>query len=215
MRLTRGASAFSATFELCTLSLGVEMPGKAWLVIAAAASFIAADANAAEIVLERTGVEKLVVQALFKDQGRLTLTTGPCASYLDDPSVTLVNGRIQIRSHLSARVGFVVNRDCAGFSLSSWTKMSGKPTAAGGVMRLDDIRIDDVDDPNTRTLLVNSGLSAALPRAVELNIQSAVQSMLMQSVNQIQTTVESFDFSEVSVLNDRLSMKFEFKLVGR
>jgi hypothetical protein len=189
------------------------------VVVAATLSLIAAlitaDASAAEIVLERSGVEKLIAQALFNDRGRFTLTTGPCASYLDQPSVTLGNGRIQIRSHLSARVGFVVNADCAGFALESWTKISGKPAPAGGFVRLVDIRIDEVDDPNTRTLLVNSGLASLFPKAVQLDVQTAVQSMLQQSVDQIQATVEAFDFQEVTVANDRLSMKFNFKVVGK
>ena len=68
---------------------------RAGLVFAVALSFIVVDANSAEIVLERTGVEKLVVQALFKDQGRLVLARGPCTSYLEQPSVTLANGRIR------------------------------------------------------------------------------------------------------------------------
>jgi hypothetical protein len=171
--------------------------------------------NAAEIVLEATGVEKLVVQALFNDRGRLVLARGPCTSYLDQPSVALANGRIQIRSHLSALVGFVVNGDCAGVSLASWTTVSGKPVAAGGAVRMEDIRIDSVDDPELRSILQNSGLAANLPRAVQLNVRSAVQTMLLQSVNQIQATMEEFEFQEVAVTGARLSMRFEFKLVGR
>jgi hypothetical protein len=172
-------------------------------------------AGAAEIVLARSGVEKLVTQALFRDHGRLTLAPAPCASYLDQPSVSLSGGRIHIRSHLTARVGFAVNADCVGIGLASWTTVSGTPVSAGGKVRLEDIRIDEVDDPDTRTLLVNSGLSGALPKAVELDIQSAVRTLLVQSVDQIQATVESFSFQDVSVVNDTLSMRFDFKLVGR
>ena len=188
---------------------------KAGLVFAVALSFIAVDANSAEIVLERTGVEKLVVQALFKDQGRLVLARGPCTSYLEQPSVTLANGRIQIRSHLSARVGFVVNGDCAGVGLASWTKVSGRPVSVGSAVRLEDIRIDEVEDADTRAVLANLRLSALFPKAVDLDVQGAVQTMLAQSASQIQTTVESFGFEDVSVVNEKLSMKFNFKLVGR
>jgi hypothetical protein len=173
------------------------------------------DARAAEIVLERSGVQKLVTQALFKDHGRMTIATGPCAAFLDRPSVTLASGRIQIRSHLLARIGFIVNSDCAGVELSSWIKVSGKPVPVGGLIRLDDIRIDEVDDANTRSLFANSGLANAFPRAVELDVQGALQNALLQSVDQIQTTVESFDFQEVAVVNDQLQIKFTFKVVGR
>ena len=184
-------------------------------LIAAVLSTTVFASSAAEIVLERSGVEKLVTQALFKDRGRLVLTRGPCASYLDQPSVTLADGRIRIRSHLSALVGFVVNGDCAGVSLASWTVISGKPMPAGGSLRLEDIRIDSVDDADTRSVLQNAGFGALLPRAVQLDVQGAVQSMLLQSVNQLQATIESFDFQEAAVVGDRLSMRFEFRLVGR
>ena len=185
------------------------------LLMAVSLSALTFRVSAAEIVLEDTGVEKLVVQALFNDRGRLVLARGPCTSYLDQPSVALANGRIQIRSHLSALMGFVVNGDCAGVSLASWTTVSGRPVAAGGAVRMEDIRIDSVDDPDLRSILQNSGLAASLPRAVQLNVRSAVQTMLLQSVNQIQATMEEFEFQEVSVTGAKLSMRFEFKLVGR
>jgi hypothetical protein len=187
----------------------------AGLLIAASLSIATFQVNAAEIVLESTGVEKLVVQALFKDRGRLVLARGPCTSYLDQPSVSLGSGRIQIRSHLSALMGFVVNGDCAGVSLASWTTVSGRPVATGGTVRLEDIRIDSIDDPDLRSILQNSGLAANLPGAVQLNVRSAVQTMLLQSVNQIQATMEEFEFQQVAVIGARLSIRFEFKLIGR
>jgi hypothetical protein len=173
-------------------------------------------ANAAEITLERSAVDKLVAQALFKDHGRLTLARGACGTYLDQPSVSLAGGRVQIRSHLKASVGFPVNGDCAGISLSSWTKVSGRPTSAGGSVRLEDIRIDEVDDPDTRAVLVNSGLASAFPRAFELDVRSAVQNMLSKGGdNPVQATVDAFSFEDVSVVGDTLHLQFDFKLTGR
>jgi hypothetical protein len=184
-------------------------------LIALMLPLVALHANSAEIVLERSAVEKLVAQSLFKERGRLVLTAAPCSSYMDQPGVTLAGGRIQIRSHLSARVGFVVNGDCAGIALKSWTTVSGRPVAAGGTVRLEDIRIDDVEDPDTRAVLVNTGIGVAMPRAVQLDVRGAVQAMLVQSINQVQATMESFDFQDVAVIGDKLSMKFDFKLTGR
>jgi hypothetical protein len=200
----------------CLLALRSFAPEKLPFLLCLVASALAGvDARAAEIVLERSGVQKLVTQALFNDHGRMTISTGPCAAYLDQPSVTLASGRIQIRSHLLARVGFIVNSDCAGVEVSSWIKVSGKPVPLGGLIRLDDIRIDEVDDANTRSLFVHSGLANAFPRAVELDVQSAVQNALLQSVDQIQATVETFDFQEVAVVKDQLQINFTFKVVGR
>ncbi len=172
-------------------------------------------ASAAEIVLERSAVEKLVTQALFKDQGRLTLARGACAVYLDQPSVALSEGRIRIRSHLRANVGFPVNGDCAGVVLASWTRMSGRPVPAGGSVRLEDLRIDDVDNPDTRSLLANSGLGKAFPQAVDIDVRGAVQNMFAQTGLPIDATVDAFSFQEVAVSGERLRMVFDFKLTGR
>jgi hypothetical protein len=203
-------------FKTCRLmAFSVVSPLFAFLSFAFLSFAFSTSARAAEIVLERSGVEKLVAQALFKDRGRLVLASGPCSSYMDQPSVALANGRVQIRSHLLARVGVVVNGDCAGLALKSWTKVSGRPVAAGGAVRLEDIRIDEVDDPDTRAVLANTGLIRAMPKAVTLDVQGAVQSMLTQSIDQIQASIENFDFQDVAVVGDRLSMKFEFRLVGR
>ena len=108
-----------------------------------------------------------------------------------------------------------MNGDCAGVGLASWTKVSGRPVSVGSAVRLEDIRIDEVEDADTRAVLANLRLSALFPKAVDLDVQSAVQTMLAQSASQIQTTVESFGFEDVSVVNEKLSMKFNFKLVGR
>lgn len=181
-----------------------------WLAVSCAQ----VPAQAAEIVLERSAVDKLVTQALFKDHGRLTLAGGACGSFLDRPSVSLGQGRIQIRTHLKAQVGVPVGDDCAGLSLSSWARVSGRPSSAAGSLRLEDIRIDEVDDPDTRAVLVNSGLASAFPRAVELDVRGAVQNMLARGDNPIQTTVDAFSFQDVSVVGDSLRMQFDFKLTG-
>ena len=62
-------------------------------------------AHGAEIVLEPSAVQKLVVESLFKDNGRFYIQRGACSAFLDNPAVTLTAGRVVIRSHLSARVG--------------------------------------------------------------------------------------------------------------
>ena len=64
-----------------------------------------APANGAEIVLEQSAVQKLVVESLFKDSGRYYIQRGACSAYLDSPAVTLTGGRVVIRSRLNARLG--------------------------------------------------------------------------------------------------------------
>ena len=171
-------------------------------------------AGAAEIVLEHSAVDKLVAQTVFSNNGRYDLVKGACSAYLDRPSVAIEGGRIRIRSHLTARVGVVDGRSCVGVAIASWTVASGKPVARGGSVVLTDLRIDQVDDPNLR-LLVESGLLAALPRAIELDLRQAVRGMLQGNSGQFQAEVDTLTIDSVIAADDRLVVRFDFRLVAK
>jgi hypothetical protein len=182
-------------------------------LLAALAGAVPAPAHAAEIVLKQSAVEKLVVKGMFTRNGRFEVQPGPCSVYFDSPTVSIPANRVSIRSRLSARLGLVVGNNCQGVALASWTTVSGRPVADGGKVRLVDIRIDEIDDGPTRAL-AQLGLMD-LPNAVELDVLSAVRTMLQGVGSQVQSEVESFDIGSVAAANGELSIKFEFKLIGR
>ncbi len=175
---------------------------------------LAGAAPAAEIVLELSAVDKLVAQGLFANAGRYDIVKGPCSAYLDRPSVTIVAGRVRIRSHLTARVGVVNGNSCIGVALASWTEVSGKPVPKGGSVVLADIRVDKVEDPNLR-LLLESGLVPALPRVVEFDVLKSVRSMLQSNGGQFQANVDAFAIESVTAADDKLSIRFDFLLVAK
>lgn len=180
----------------------------------AATLLASAAARSAEIVLEQSAVQKLVVESLFKDDGRFYIQRGACSAFLDHPAVTLSAGRVVIRSHLSARLGMDFGDSCAGVDLASWATVSGQPSAQGTTVRLADIRIEDVGDANTRVVL-NSGLVPTLPAAIDLDVLKAVRSMLQGTSSQLQVDVQSLHIDSVRVADNRLSVRFDFKVVGR
>ncbi|MDP9125346.1 MAG: hypothetical protein M3N82_12230 [Pseudomonadota bacterium] len=171
-------------------------------------------ANGAEIVLEQSAVQKLVVASMFKDNGRYYIQRGACSAYLDNPAVTLTGGRVVIRSHLNARLGMDFGDSCAGVDLASWTTVSGEPSAQGTTVRLANIRIEEVGDANTRIVL-NSGLVPTLPGAVELDVLKAVRSMLQGAGSQLQVEVLALNIESVRVTDNKLSIRFDFKVAGR
>src|ERR1700744_5045003 len=173
-----------------------------------------ASANGAEIVLEQSAVQKLVVESLFKDSGRYYIQRGACSAYLDSPAVTLTGGRVVIRSRLSARLGMDLGDSCAGVDLASWTTVSGEPSAQGTSVRLANIRIEEVGDANTRIVL-NSGLVPPLPGAVELDVLKAVRSMLQGAGGQLQVEVLALNIESARVADNKLSVRFDFKIAGR
>lgn len=171
-------------------------------------------ATAAEIVLENSAVDKLVVQGMFNNGGRHDLMRGPCFAYLAKPSVTIRDGRVRIRSHLTSRLGVVAAGSCVGVAFATWTEVSGKPVPRGGSVVLGDIRVDKVDDPNIR-LLLESGLVPALPRVIELDVLKAVRGMLQDGAGQFETTVDPFTITAITAADDRLSVRFDFTIVAR
>ena len=174
----------------------------------------AAASHAAEIVLEQSAVQKLVLESLFKDNGRYWLQRGACRAYLETPSVTLTGGRVVIRSHLVARVGMDFGDSCAGVDLASWASVSGEPGAQGTTVRLTNIRVEDVGDANTRIVL-DSGLAPTLPGALELDVLKAVRSMLQGAGGQLQVDVQALKIASVRVADNKLSVVFDFKVAGR
>jgi hypothetical protein len=187
-----------------------------WAVasMASALAALSCPLGAAEIVLEQTAVQKLVEQSLFNDNGRYYVNRGACAAYLETPTVSLRDGRVLIRSHMSGRFGAVVGGNCIGVGLASWAVVSGAPGAQGSVVRLTGIRLDDVQDSNTR-LLLDSGLVPSLPNAIELDVLKAVKTMLQGQGGQIQADVQALDIQAVVVADNKLSVRFDFKLIGK
>ena len=101
-----------------------------------------------------------------------------------------------------------------GVDIGSWAVVSGRPVANGGKVRLDELRIDSVDDP-TLQLVLESGLLPSLPRAVDLDVLAAVRSMLQNTGANLQTSVDAFQIDSVQVGGARLAVRFDFKLLAR
>ena len=183
-------------------------------VVVATALLSSAIAHGAEIVLEQSAVQKLVVASLFRDNGRFYIQRGACSAWLDNPVVTLTAGRVVIRAHLSARVGMDFGDSCAGVDLASWATVSGEPSAQGTTVRLANIRVEDVGDANTRIVL-DSGVVPTLPGAIDLDVLKAVRSMLQGASSQLQVDVQSLDIQSVRVADNRLTVRFDFRVAGR
>ncbi|HYS13259.1 MAG TPA: hypothetical protein VEN28_08105 [Burkholderiaceae bacterium] len=171
-------------------------------------------ARGAEIVLERTAVDRLVRQSLFTDQGRYYLQRGACYAYLDEPAVTLTGGRLVLNANLTSFLGVMVGVQCIGVPLNSKVTLSGKPAQQGGTVRLADLRIDNITDQATRAL-VQSVVMQRFPQAVEIDVASAVRSMLKQPNIPYTSDLERLDITAVSAEGDRLGVTFDFKLTAK
>jgi len=184
------------------------------VVLAGLTVMVGAPAGAAEIVLERTAVERLVRQTLFTDQGRYYMQRGACYAYLDDPSVSLSGGRVYLQASLAAFLGMISGTKCAGLPIATKITLSGRPAHQGGVVRLADLRLENVADPSIRALLT-SGLLPNVPMAIEIDVAAAVRSMLKQPNVPYTSELERLDITALVAEGDKLGVKFDFKLLAK
>jgi hypothetical protein len=173
-----------------------------------------APVHGAEIVLERTAVDRLVRQSLFTDQGRYYLQRGACFAYLDDPAVSLSGGRVVLNANLTSYLGVLVGQQCVGVPLNSKVVLSGKPVQQGGIVRLADLRIDNIADQATRAL-VQQVVLPRFPQAVEIDVAAALRSMLKQPNIPYTSDLERLDITTISAEGDRLGVTFDFKLTAK
>lgn len=190
-----------------------QAPRACMLVIAVVSALLAGAAQAAELVFDRGAVQRLVEDALYKDRGRAYLQPDPCYAYLEHPQVTLAGGRVVIRTHLALRLGVVADKKCLGAGLTTWATVSGKAVASAGAVRLDDVRIDSVDESTLRTWL-KLMLLPRLPGTIELDVTAALKNMLGSARLPLKAQLERFAFESVTADRNELNMRFDFRLRG-
>jgi hypothetical protein len=186
------------------------------IFICTAACGYCSAAAAAELVMTRDAVQALVVQTLFSDHGKWFLLKGTCYAYLERPRIGLAAGRLTIGGYLSARVGLDVGGSCVGTEFASDVKLSGRLTAAGSRITLNDIRIDNVKDDSTRQALelLQSAAGTALPRAVDIDLLQMLEPAVVPGTT-VRVAVTQLDVRTVTTNPDRVTVDFEMNLTAR
>lgn len=171
-------------------------------------------AAAVEIILERTAVQVLLNRALFNGpHQRMYLNSNPCYAYLENPTVRLMGGRLLISGHLSSRVGIEAGDSCIGFGLASDFMVSGKPAFENGVLILEDLRVDEVNDRWTD--LFHRALLPRLPKAIQFDLQAAVRGFLHTAPGDPLPVMNNFAILALTAESDQLVVRLDFKLTVR
>jgi bifunctional pyridoxal-dependent enzyme with beta-cystathionase and maltose regulon repressor activities len=93
--------------------------------------------------------------------------------------------------------------------------VSGRPAQQpNGVVRLVDLSIDNITDSNARAF-VQQVVLPRIPQALEIDVATAVRSMLKQPNIPYTSDLERLDISAVTAENDRLGVTFDFKLLAK
>jgi hypothetical protein len=174
---------------------------------------ISRPSEASELAIGRSAVQAIVASALFKDQRRWYLTKGDCYAYLENPKISLANGRLVMNAHLSSRVGVEVGGSCVGTGLASDVQLSGKFMGSGSQLTLQDIKIDNVaDDANRQVLdLLQSAAGSPLSRAVNVDLMQLLKPAIVPGTD-IKVSVTSVAVAEVVTEPQSVTVHFDAKL---
>lgn len=184
-------------------------------VVLALAAISTAHAN--EIIIENTGMEKMLREQVFRDEGQYHLIQRTRCQYaaLDSPSVTISGGRLFIKSHLSSRLGLETGTGCADAGGDSFfLTVSARPTFQGEMLGLTDIRLDDISKEFYRPFL-QGFMQTVIPRLVQINLREGVQRMLASGQTSLDMTVTKLSLTELSAENNRVRAKIAFTLTAK
>jgi len=173
-------------------------------------------ATASELVIGREALQTVMVESLFKDQGRWYLIKGKCFAYLERPNVALDGARVIIDAHLSSRLGLTVGDACMGTELASDVRVSGKLVGSGTHIEIDDIRIDSVKDENTRKVvdLLQSATGGSLPKSANIDLLPLLKPTSVPGTD-IKVSATNLAIAKVTTLADAVDVDFEVKLTAR
>jgi hypothetical protein len=172
--------------------------------------------RASELIIGREALQTLVVRSLFSDQGRWYLLNGVCYAYLERPRIALAAARVIIDAHLSSRLGVTVGDACVGADMASNVKMSGKLVGSGSHIKIDDIRIDNIQDDSTRSVveLLQSANGGSLLHTVDLDLLPFLQPTNVPGTG-VQVSATNLAITSVATLANSVDVTFDIKLTAR
>ena len=183
--------------------------------LVAGALFAGAPARAAEIALYQSALQKAVDREVFGGTGRRVLSGNPrdCSHALvEQPAVTLRDGRLYLRARFAARAGVRVGAECAGTGESFWFEVSGRPAADGETVSLADLRLHEIKE--FYRPLIETLMAGPVARAVQINLRAELQKVLSGDIG-YQATLPKLAIQSVTTTDQAITMVFDFRLEAR
>jgi hypothetical protein len=136
------------------------------LLLASTFAFAVPGANALDLVVHASTVEKALKAQVFKDKGRYYLQKpGRCSDpYLENPTVSFRESRIYIGAHFAGRIGALIGGVCQSATEPGAIMISARPVLRAQQAALEDVRVEAADNPIVAAALQNLTGSNALSR---------------------------------------------------
>jgi hypothetical protein len=166
----------------------------------------ASTAQAFDVVVQASVVEKALKAQLFKDQGRYYLRKPDACNdpYLESPAVSFRQGRIYIGAHLAGRIGANVGGVCRSMSQPGAILLSARPVVRQQEAALDDVRVERADNPMIAAAL-QSLMGATLLSPLRIDLLEAVRGLTApDKTAPYAVEVRALELSELTVQNEEL-----------
>ena len=174
-------------------------------------------AEASELILEHTAIEKTLKRDVFNAKGGRYHLVDPttCAySYLETPQVSIGAGRLKIKSHFISQVASQIGGECVGASDEFDITVSGRPVYRNDKLMIDDVRVDDAT--NLAWLpLIEVFIKSAAPHVLEINLREAIQRMFKDASTPYEIIIEKILVSKIVAEENRIRATFDFVLQAR
>jgi hypothetical protein len=174
-------------------------------------------AYGAQIAVENSALEKVVKGRLFTDEGKYRLAKPHKCNhpYLETPSTEIRQGRVYLRARFAGRVGREIAGVCLSTGEPSWITVSGKPTVAGEVLILNDVKVEHVEKRAVREI-AKTLIENALGPSLKLNVRELIQQHLSPASTAPYTLeLSALGFQLIDADLGRLRLSVDFSLAIR
>lgn len=173
----------------------------------------AADLAAATIALQQDAVTSVIARRLFANEGKRMLsgTVETCSyAYLEQPAVTLRDGRLFLRVHLVGQAGLKVSGKCMGAGDALYTTVSGQPYINGESIGLKDFRVDE--GKTAYRALLEPFLNRQIPSLLGVNLREELAKVFQNNQYDLKITLPQFQLIDVKARDGLLTVSFDFAL---
>lgn len=173
------------------------------------------DVAAATISLHQDAVTSSVARRLFADRGKRMLT-GSVASctyaYLENPAVSLRDGRLFLRMHVVGQAGVNMRGSCVGGGDAFYTTVSGQPYVSAESVGLRDFRLDEGREMYRG--LLEPLLRQQIPALIGLNLRDELTKLFQSHAPELKVTLTQFQLQEALARDGFLTVRFDFSLIA-
>jgi len=163
-------------------------------------------ASAFDLIVHSSLVVKALKAQVFKDRGRYYLQPPDRCSdpYLENPSVSLKQGRVYVGARFAGKIGGLIGGACKSATAPSAVMLSARPVLRGDQAGLDDVRIETAGDPMVAAVLQSLLRANALSK-MRIDLAQAVRTLAApEKTAPYMVVVRELTFSDLDVRNEEL-----------